>query len=167
VTCVSTSTRAPTNSTAEALAIVKQFSFMSLAIHSTNETSGQVSNETFSFRVVPSTGAAYHVNATDSFAGYALSYQFQVQKNGTVDWAYAIIGGQGANSTGDSAAQEFVGAMAVFQLEALSSQTYSNAFLTQYFHISGSGSITIPTWPTPLLRPSTTAARVQHTQNSR
>jgi len=143
LTCTSTSTAAPT--TTAALAIIKQFSFLSLRILSTNEGSGQVSNETFSFRVVSSTTAAYHVNATVSSAGSALSYLFQVQKNGTVDWAYTSIRGQGVNSTGGPASQAFEGLMAVFQLEAISTSTYSTAFLAQYFHVSGSGSVTIPT----------------------
>lgn len=94
--------------------------------------------------MVSSTSTYYKVNVTESVGAYSLSYLFKVETSGTVDWEYSSILGHGSNVTGAQAESTFVGATAFFQLEAGSNQVYSYALIAQYFHATGTGTVTIP-----------------------
>jgi hypothetical protein len=146
-TCTSTTTTATTTtlSTAAALSVIKQFSSMSLTYSSTNETSGQTFNGTFAFKVVSSTSSSYKVNVTEGVTGESISYLFGVESSGTVDWAYTSVAGFSQNNTNPTqAADAFIGAMVEFELEAGTNQVYSFALLSQYFQVTGTGTVSIP-----------------------
>jgi len=118
---------------------------MSLLYSSTNETSGQTFNGTFAFKVVSSSSSRYKVNVTEGITGESISYLFGVESTGTVDWAYTSVAGFSQNNTNPTqAADAFIGAMAEFELEAGSNQVYSFTLLSQYFSVTGSGTVTIP-----------------------
>ena len=94
------------------------------------------------------TSAYWKVIVNDSLteAGHSITigYEFKVDSNGNVEWVYTNyqgIGGINSTAGGDTT---LIGAFAEFEAEANTNPTYSNALLTQYFHSTGTGSVSIP-----------------------
>jgi hypothetical protein len=123
---------------------------MSIEYSSTNDTSGQTFNGTFSFHTVVTGSTYWKVIVNESLTESSsetinLGYEFKIESSGTVDWYYTNypgVGGINSTAGGDTA---LIGAFTEFDLEAGSNPTYSNALLTQYFHSTGTGSVSIPT----------------------
>jgi hypothetical protein len=122
---------------------------MSLSYSSTNDTSGKTFNGTFSFHTIASTSTYWKVIVNESITEgtsqtFSAGYEFKVETNGNVDWYYVLIkGGPGFNSTGGGNTA-FFGAFAEFVLEGSTNPTYSVALLSQYFKVTGTGTVSIP-----------------------